>query len=250
MKTELKVYGKVKSKKEVPLLFLCEHALPYVPSHYGTLGIPKDALFSHYGWDIGALELFFLLLDQIKGHGVYSKISRLVIDFNRVLTCPDLIRTELDPGEPIPGNRDLSREEIKQRIRNFWFPFHREVRKTIQEMKQKNLTPFLISIHSFTPEWRGEKREMDIGLLFHSEFSKSKEVCYVLKDKLESKGYLVSLNRPYSVEENPDPYPLHHWAKEFGLSYLAFEVNNRLLRSSSSIRKVGWDMGQAIEETF
>lgn len=231
-------YCVIPGEKKRPIVLLCEHASPRIPGEYQNLGISPEELNGHYGWDIGALDVYQCLASKLEIEGIHSTVSRLLIDFNRRAECQDLIRRELDPGKTIPGNKDLSEEEVNRRLSSYWKPFHKAVEESICSHMEEKLNPFLISVHSFTPVLNGEKRDLDMGLLFYPPFSTSYSRSVSIKEALEKKGYTVELNKPYSVE-NPHPYPIHHYAEKYNLSYLAVEINNSLIKTPGQARKVG-----------
>ena len=59
-------------------------------------------------------------------------------------------------GAIIPGNRDLGREGIEDRIRRFHAPYHAAIAALIRDAAAGGIVPVLVSVHSFTPLWRGE----------------------------------------------------------------------------------------------
>ncbi|RME82512.1 MAG: hypothetical protein D6785_07765 [Planctomycetota bacterium] len=232
-------YGQFKGQRKKNILLLCEHAWPNLPEEYDNLGLDKEAIYSHYGWDIGAFDVFQKIAQDLEASGIYSKISRLLVDSNRRPHAPDLIRKELEHGNPIPGNQNITLEEREKRIRKYWKPYHDALENAILSFGEEK--PILIAVHSFTPVLNGEVREMDIGLLYYPPFLDSYLISKEIGDSLAKRGYHVEYNKPYSVE-NPEPYPIHYYAEKYGLSYVALEINNRLIGVKKDAVKVGADL--------
>jgi predicted N-formylglutamate amidohydrolase len=53
---------------------------------------------------------------------------------------------------------------------------------------------YIVAVHSFTPNYEGNLREIEIGLLYnrHGEMAEKLQKCLV------DKGYKVGMNQPYS----------------------------------------------------
>ncbi len=108
---------------ESPFLVVCEHASAHIPRRFNNLGASRQALSSHAAYDIGALGVaceFSRLLDAPL---IVSGISRLVIDCNR---DPDDAQAMLGKSEifHVPGNRNITAEDRRDRIENVYRPFH------------------------------------------------------------------------------------------------------------------------------
>lgn len=231
-----------------PFFLLCEHASCYIPPEYKNLGISHKDLLSHYGWDIGAFDVFQEICKNQQLQGIYSKFSRLLIDLNRQTQANDLIRQELDPGKKIPGNLQLSSQEKQARIHRYWRPFHLQVEKKIRQLLHRNSPPILIGIHSFTPVLNGQQRKLDIGVLFHPQTFQSPQIAQTFYDHLQQKNYDVQYNQPYSIEKPPHPYPIHHYAQKYQLSYIAIEINNSLIQKKQNAKKIALDLTQALRK--
>ena len=87
----------------------------------------------------------------------------------------------------------------------------------------RGVRPLRISVHSFTPELRGERRPFDIGVLYR-EFSGA---AHDLGDDLERAGLSVRYNEPYSgiagLMYSVERHGTHH-----GLCCLELELNQAL----------------------
>jgi len=203
-----------------PLVFTCEHASCAVPIEYDDLGLDREQLEEHIGWDIGARAVTERLARHFNATAILSGVSRLVIDCNRDLADHDLIVTE-SHGVSIPGNARLDAMERDRRIRDFYEPYHETVDAVLVERPQV----FLLSIHSFTPELNGRERRFDVGVLFDTYVDEAAQ----LAGSLTSGGLKVRHNEPYSGLDGLIFSARTHGMRH-GLRYLELEVNNRLLR--------------------
>ena len=118
-------------------IFLCDHASNYIPKSYKNLGLSTKALNSHIAWDIGAKELCVKLSEELSQSYFHANFSRLLIDPNRNLFSTDLIVSS-SWGQSIPGNRSISIQKRKKRIKNYHINYHENLKKFIK--KKKNST--------------------------------------------------------------------------------------------------------------
>src|SRR6516225_1927202 len=138
-------------------LIVCDHASNAIPPGYETLGLKREALDRHIAYDIGAADVTRALAGLLGAPAVLSTYSRLIIDSNRGLDDPTLVMRFSD-GAIVPGNAYIDPAEIARRVAQFWAPYRSEIAATIDAMASTGEPPALISIHSFTPVWRGLSR--------------------------------------------------------------------------------------------
>jgi len=176
------------------LIFLCDHAENCLPPEYGTLGLPSTELQRHIAYDPGAAEVTRGLAERLGAPAVLSTFSRLLIDPNRGDDDPTLIM-RLSDGAMIPGNRHVDGAERERRITRFHAPYHAEIERTIERSVKAGAIPALVSIHSFTPVWRGRGRPWQIGILWDAD----PRLARPLVEKLAADPNLVvGDNEPYS----------------------------------------------------
>lgn len=144
-----------------PLLLVCEHASPIIPHHLGDLGLAPSDRLSHAVWDPGAFDLALALSDRLDAPLVAGRFSRLVFDCNRP---PEVNSAIPDQSERIavPGNAGLSDAQRAARAAAVYHPFHDTLAEQIDQMGQ----PAIVTIHSFTPLWHGQPRDLHLGVLF------------------------------------------------------------------------------------
>lgn len=211
---------------DAPFVFTCEHASSAVPDRYDGLGLRPLDLVDHVAWDIGAAALAHDLAAAFDAPLVESGFSRLVIDCNRDLHDHDLIVTETH-GVVVPGNHDLSAAERTERIARYHRPYHDAIDEVLTGRPAETI---LVSIHSFTPELRGTKRELEVGVLYDDHIPLAGTVA----DALAASGLVVKHNEPYSGMDGLIYSARVHGVRH-GLRYVELEVNNGLLREEAAV---------------
>lgn len=170
------------------LLITCEHAGNHVPAEFQHLFAGKEeVLNSHRGWDPGALEIAQHVSDVLSAPLHYSSTTRLLIEANRSLHHPELFSE---------FTNHLSHEVKQELIHRYYLPY----REPIESFIRKNTTPVLhLSIHSFTPIWKGESRTTDIGLLFDPDRTLELNFCTNLQAALRQSfpSFTIDYNKPY-----------------------------------------------------
>lgn len=146
------------------IVLVCEHASSRVPGHLNALGLTPAVLESHIGWDIGALEMAKECSRLLDAPLLYATYSRLVLDLNRCEDAPDSI-VEASANTPIPGNIGLSVAERARRQRAVYKPFHNALAALLRARVANDPLTAVVTLHSFTPVYRGEHRPWHIGIL-------------------------------------------------------------------------------------
>ena len=214
-------------------LVICDHASNIIPLEYQNLGISKKNLESHRAFDLGASEVASELSNLLSCSLVMANFSRLLIDPNRGKDDPTLI-PKLSEGKIIKGNVNISmsQDDIERgkRIDQFYLPYHKQINRFINKSLENGRIPKILSIHSFTPIWKGKKREIDVGVLWD-------------KDDRLSKIFLNSLqniklgdNKPYNGRLKNDT--LYKHATSQGIPHVLIELRQDLLKKEKD--KLQW----------
>lgn len=211
------------------MVLLCDHAANAVPECYGSLGLSPDLLASHIAYDIGAAEVVRRLSDQFRAPAILGVWSRLLIDLNRGEDDPTLVM-KLSDGAIIPGNREASAEEIARRIRDFHTPYHTAIAAEIARIGKSGRVPVLVSLHSFTPRWKGKKRKWEIGVLW----DRDGRLAQPLMARLEEAGFVVGDNEPYSGTLEKDCLYRHGTVN--GLPHVLIEIRQDLIANETASR--------------
>ncbi len=205
-----------------PIVLVCDHASNFFPPPYDTsLNVSDADKKAHIAWDPGALGVARGLSRALDAPLVFTTVSRLIIDCNREENRPDLIPCLSETTE-ISGNRDLSQEEKASRIDLAHRPFHTAIDEVLDQRKDKGLPSAVVSIHSFTPVYKGQARPWEIGLIYETDRRLADPV---LAD-LRARGDLtVGDNEPYSPADGVY-YTIHRHGEERQLPCLMIEIRN------------------------
>lgn len=220
----------------------CEHASAVIPRRYRSLGLRRDQIRDHIGWDIGAHAVQRELARLIGAPSTASRWSRLLIDCNRDIGDRTLIVAASD-GVVVPGNVRVSPAERRRRIRDYYEPYHRAVDRMVRRAKARGAVVRLLSLHSFTPEMAGRPRRFDIGVLFDEHEALARR----LGRALGCRGYRVRYNQPYSGRAGLI-YSARRHGHAHGIEYLELEINNRLIREVEGQRRLAWDVAAALQD--
>jgi predicted N-formylglutamate amidohydrolase len=214
------------------LIFVCDHASNALPMEHGTLGLAPDLFARHIAYDIGAAEVTRAFAAAFDAPAVLGAYSRLLIDLNRGPDDPTLVM-KLSDGAIIPGNAKVDFAEIDARIARYYRPYHDAIEAQIARARVAGITPVVVSVHSFTPEWRGQKRPWQVGVLWSR---KDGRLAAVLLDELRREGDLtVGDNEPYSGELENDCMAQH--ALAHGLPHVLIEIRQDLIADEAGVAK-------------
>ena len=205
-----------------PLLFICDHASNAVPRDYATLGLDEEDFAAHIAFDIGAADVTHALAEAFGAPAILGRWSRLLVDLNRGIDDPTLVM-QLSDGRIIPGNRSLPRAEIDKRIAHFHAPYHRAIEAAIAGARRNGFIPAIISIHSFTPVWKGKRRPWEVGVLW----DRDGRLAQPLLRELAQAGFVVGDNQPYSGELENDCLYVHGTMN--GLPHALIEIRQDLV---------------------
>jgi predicted N-formylglutamate amidohydrolase len=174
-----------------PFVLVCDHASNWVPPALQGLGLPPAELDRHIAWDPGALELAAQMSSLLDAPLVHATVSRLVLDVNRDPRHPGSIVT-ISEDTTIPGNHTLSTDDRSKRVRSIYEPYHQALAQVIES---RAAPPRLISIHSFTPVFRRDRRPWHIGVLS----AEDRRLADPLLELLRAGGdFHVGDNQPYA----------------------------------------------------
>jgi predicted N-formylglutamate amidohydrolase len=205
------------------LVIVCDHARNALPPGYGTLGLPAPEFTRHIAYDIGVEPVVRGLCARLGVPAVLAGFSRLLIDPNRGLDDPTLIM-QVSDGAIVPGNRGLDEGERASRIARFYRPYHGAIDALLDEAVASGRRPAILSIHSFTPAWRGIARPWHAGILWHRDG----RFAWPLIERLR-RGHdlLIGDNEPYSGGLAGDTLDTHATAR--GLADALVEIRQDLI---------------------
>jgi predicted N-formylglutamate amidohydrolase len=205
------------------LLILCDHAENRLPAEYGDLGLPPAEFRRHIAYDPGAAAVTVSLARRLGAPAVLSTFSRLLIDANRGEDDPTLVM-RLSDGALIPGNAGIDAAEKERRIARFHAPYHAAVAAAVKAGLATGHPPAILSMHSFTPVWRGKMRPWHASILWDVDPRFAVPLIEALRADSE---LIVGDNEPYSGALTNDTMYRH--ATRRGLAHALVEIRQDLI---------------------
>ncbi|SER47112.1 Predicted N-formylglutamate amidohydrolase [Faunimonas pinastri] len=209
-----------------------DHAGRLMPRSVGDLGVPESELGRHIAWDIGIWNVSKLMADAFDSFLVGQRYSRLVIDCNRDPSVASSM-PEISEETVIPGNVGLNPGDRQARIDALFKPYHNRITGELDARKGADRETVLISMHSFTPVFKGFQRPWHVGILYNRDDRLAK----IVMDLLEREtGLVVGDNEPYQVSDLTDyTVPVH--AERRGLPHVEVEIRQDLITDEAGQRE-------------
>lgn len=203
-----------------------DHAGRAIPRRLGDLGVSAAGLERHIAWDIGIAGVTERLSAILDAAAVLQTYSRLVIDCNRHPGWPSAMPAISEHTE-IPGNRHLTEEDRAARAAAVFYPYHDRTAKLLDARQAAGRRTIVAAMHSFTPNFKGESRAMEVGILY---FRRTK-LALAMLDLLRAEGDLtVGENAPYALTEDSD-YSIPRHGEGRGLEHVEIEIRQDLIAS-------------------
>ena len=211
----------VNAQGRSPFVLICEHASNTMPKALGTLGLLESELTRHIAWDIGAEKVARMLSRLMDAPLLLQRYSRLAYDCNRPPDSPDAI-PEVSELTAIPGNRKLSAADKLARAREIYRPFHDGVSLVLDRRAAAGVRSLVVSIHSFTPVYKGKPRSVELGILHDRDTSLSSKLIKSFPN------VDARLNEPYGPKDGVlHTLNMHGFAR--GLQHAMIEIRNDLV---------------------
>ena len=130
----------------------------------------------------------------------------------------------LSDGAVVPGNASIDSAERARRIGQFHAPYHAAIDAALQRANATGRVPAIVSMHSFTPVWRGRQRPWHAGILW----DKDPRLAVPLIDALRADPALVvGDNEPYAGALFNDT--MHRHGTVRGLAHALVEIRQDLI---------------------
>jgi len=209
-------------------LVICDHASNALPPDYGSLGLSVSEFGRHIAYDIGAAEVARGVAGLLGCPAILTRFSRLLIDVNRGADDPTIVM-KLSDGVVIPGNRLVDPfndvQEFDHRRRDYYEPYHNAITQQIDHALEHGIVPLILSLHSFTPVWRGRERIWHAGVLWDRD---DRLAMHFLHGIRQCDGDLiVGDNEPYSGVLKNDC--LYRHGTRRGLPHVLLEIRQDLI---------------------
>jgi predicted N-formylglutamate amidohydrolase len=223
------------------LVLSCEHATNRVPPEFaGRITCSSRFLASHRGYDAGAAEAARALAKRFEAPLFEGTLTRLLIDLNRPEGDPNLYSRFL---------RGLAEADRARLLARYHRPHWDKVRAEVERRKSPGLPVVHVSVHSFTPELRGERRQADIGFLFDAARVLERRFCAgwraALEQELAREGVALVLlfNSPYAGDAPALTTSLRERLPKAAYLGIEIEINQRLWRRGGKVWQV---LGRAL----
>ncbi|KRB51741.1 N-formylglutamate amidohydrolase [Rhizobium sp. Root708] len=212
------------------MVLLGDHAMNRLPPRYGDLGLPATAFARHIAYDIGIEALTRTLSQRLGVPAVLGGFSRLLIDPNRGEDDPTLIM-RISDGAIVPGNHPITAEEWNHRIEAFHRPYHNAVSETIAKTANASgRAPLVLSLHSYTPAWKGIPRPWHAAVLWDSD---DRAVRPLLEQLRREPALIVGDNEPYDGALKGDTMYRHCMVS--GIPHALLEVRQDLIGDEAGV---------------
>ncbi len=223
------------------ILLICDHASNALPPEYGSLGLGAEAFTRHIAFDIGAAGVTRRLAARLNAPAVLSTFSRLLIDPNRGADDPTLVM-RLSDGALIPGNARIDAAEIDRRRETYWRPYRDAVARTLDAMLATGVVPAVVSVHSFTPVWKGFARPWHVSLLWDVDARLARPLIDTLGAE---RDLIVGDNEPYDGALEGDT--MYDLGTRRGLPHVLVELRQDLIADDAGQSLWAGKLADALE---
>jgi predicted N-formylglutamate amidohydrolase len=224
----------------------CEHGGNEIPAAYSELfasPAAESALGSHRGWDPGSLEITERLAALLEAPMVVQRMSRLLVECNRSQEHPQ-IWSEFSRG--------LGRVDKARLLNDVWQGYRDAVRREIGTI-ERGVRVVHVSVHTFTPVWRGRRRATDVGLLYDPAREGERRLAGMWRRSLgeqpSARGLVVHRNRPYRGWTDGLVTALRRELPDAGYLGFELEVSQRCVPAGDDlVYAIGAALLQAVGE--
>jgi predicted N-formylglutamate amidohydrolase len=228
-----------------PVVLACEHASNAMPAEYRWLGLDPQARVAHIAWDPGALGVARILSERLDAPLVHQRASRLLYDCNRPPQAESAMPA-VSEVYSIPGNAGLDEAERARRVTRFYEPWRRTLAGVLGERRARLAPTALVTIHTFTPVYRGVPRTVEIGVLHDAD---TRLADALLAACAAAGGYDTRRNEPYGPQDGVTHTLVEH-ALPLGLPNVMIEVRNDLVGDAAGEAAIGAWLGDRLEEAL
>jgi predicted N-formylglutamate amidohydrolase len=127
----------------------------------------------------------------------------------------------------VPGNAAITPAERAARAAAIYVPFHDALHGLIAERIALGRRPVLVTIHSFTPVYFGQKRAVEFGVIHDADDRLARAI---LAGAEATSSLACGLNAPYSAADDVT-HTLRLHATPYGLANAMLEIRNDLIAS-------------------
>ena len=224
------------------VLLLCDHASNRIPRALENLGVEEWVKDRHVAYDIGVEWITRYMSEKLNAPAFLTNYSRLVIDCNREVEDPSSMPVVSDNID-VPGNHDLSVQDKEIRWGDLFWPYHNAIDEWTQSLKQQNIVPAVLSIHSLTERMGDQERPWDIMFIRNRDH----RIMGPLIDKLRAQGLNVGDNEPYDGRVLRG-YTIEQHAERHGFPHMLVEFRQDLIDTQEKALKWADTLMDALKE--
>lgn len=224
------------------VVLVCEHASNAFPAPWDAPGLDGELRRAHIAWDPGALGVARGLAQALAAPLIHAGASRLIYDLNRPPDAPGAMpaRSEL---HDIPANRDLQAAERLRRTQALYIPFHAALADLLAQRLAAGARPVLITVHSFTPVYFGQPREVEFGVIHDADDRLARAIA------AQQTGLITRLNEPYRAADGV-AHTLARHATPLGLPHAMLEIRNDLIATAQAQAEMAARLAPAIRNAM
>jgi predicted N-formylglutamate amidohydrolase len=217
-------FQEIQSEGRSDFIIVVDHAGARIPRRLANLGLPDSELTRHIAWDIGAFGVARRVAELVDAPLVAQNFSRLVIDCNRDPKVETSI-PRISEVREIPGNIGLSSSEIAARRTEIFDPYHRRIRKLLDDRQATGRRAILVAQHTMTDVYKGDRRHMHAAVLYNRDRRFAGVVLTMLR---RERHLIIADNEPYFVSDETD-YTIPHHAEARSLLHVELEIRQDLV---------------------
>ena len=226
-------------------LIVCEHASKFIPAGFGNLGLDDAALDSHIAWDPGALAVAEAMSALLDAPLVAQRVSRLLYDCNRPPEAESAVPAVSEIYR-IPGNAGLSAADRQARVDRFYAPFRDALAACIGRRLESGRPPAMVTVHSFTPVYKGVRRGTGLGILHDTD---ARLADALLEATKAGADLTIHRNRPYGPVDGVTHTLAEHGVSR-GLLNVMLEIRNDLISDHASQTGMAEWLSRCLAEAF
>ena len=210
------------------VLITCEHAGNKVPRGLASLfRKAQGVLGTHRGYDRGALPLARAISKATGAPLLIGTYTRLLVDLNRSADNPGVLSRYTEALDPT---------ERAMLIDRYWSPHREAVERAAADLIESRGPLLHLGVHTFTPVLRGQRRDVDIGLLYDPSRPLERQFCTSWLGTLarEAPRLRLKRNAPYTGTSDGLTTTLRSRFAPASYAGIELEVNQRLLEGAAA----------------
>jgi predicted N-formylglutamate amidohydrolase len=196
-------------------IFSCEHGGNQIPEKYKPLFENQQHLLTTFkSYDIGAMNLYKDLLEEMGDHGNHFQYCRMLVDVDKDINSHDLFSQTISK---------LTTREQNKILKDYYFPWREELEKQIAALAKSNHV-LHCSIHTFSPLVNDEKRDVDVAVLFEPE--RKLEALFAEKfiSFLQEENPKLRIKANYPIPGGNEGFVHHLKQQKFSKKYIGIQL--------------------------